>query len=291
MAKSGQIAYLSGMTRIAYIAWAAGVGLVLAALVPPFAGQGGAQSLYSSGESFAQVSLLPGEVAEDGSRLIGLAISLSPGWKTYWRSPGEAGVPPQFDFSASGNLASAEVYWPRPGLFESFGMTTVGYEGGVVLPVRLLPEDAEDAISLAVSLTLGVCKNICVFEETSLAAVLAPDLAADAAIIADAVLAVPPQGIAAGLVSASCAITGSGAERLFQARLAFDGAVQNPVVLLEGRADVWFHDEVTTSTGSEVAIEAQVSLLAEEAWISRGDVRMTLLADGKAADIQGCAAG
>lgn len=279
------------MTQAASISWIAGLGLALAASIPPLGGPGAAQSLYSSGESFAQVSLLPGEMAADGSRLIGLAITLAPGWKTYWRSPGETGVPPQFDFSGSGNLASAEIFWPRPGLFESFGMTTVGYEDRVVLPVRLVPEDADAPIAFAASVTLGVCNEICVFEETALAADLAPGLTGGAVIVADAAAAVPLTGAEAGLVSASCKIVGSGGERMFQATLAFDANVHNPVVLLEGPADAWFHDAITTGMGNQVAIEAQLSLLAEEVWISREDVRMTLLADGKAADIQGCDAG
>ena len=44
----------------------------------------------------------------------GIEISLEPGWYTYWRTPGDAGVPPVFDFGGSRNVASVEVLYPAP---------------------------------------------------------------------------------------------------------------------------------------------------------------------------------
>src|SRR5208282_5267135 len=47
----------------------------------------------------------------------GIEIKLDPGWKTYWRDPGDSGAPPTFDFSGSGNVKSAAVLWPAPEKF------------------------------------------------------------------------------------------------------------------------------------------------------------------------------
>src|SRR5690606_3324502 len=57
------------------------------------------------------VSGVAGTKGQDAVR-IGLHVALAPGWKTYWRSPGEAGIPPSFDWSGSRNLAAATVLWP-----------------------------------------------------------------------------------------------------------------------------------------------------------------------------------
>ena len=49
-------------------------------------------------------------------------IRLAPGWHTYWRVPGEAGIPPRFDWSGSQNLAAVAYEWPRPEIIVSYGI-------------------------------------------------------------------------------------------------------------------------------------------------------------------------
>src|SRR5829696_5295044 len=67
----------------------------------------------------SRVRLLAGGLHEGGpARLAGIAFELDAGFKTYWRSPGESGLPPVFDWAGSENLASAEVLWPAPTRFE-----------------------------------------------------------------------------------------------------------------------------------------------------------------------------
>ena len=66
---------------------------------------------------------------------LGLHITLPKGWKTYWRSPGDAGLPARIDWSGSSNLADAEIRWPIPERFSLFGLETFGFEREVVLPI------------------------------------------------------------------------------------------------------------------------------------------------------------
>ncbi len=68
-------------------------------------------------------------------------ITLEEGWKTYWRSPGDAGIPPRFDWENSHNLDGVALHWPRPAVFESFGTQTIGYSEKLILPVELTPVD------------------------------------------------------------------------------------------------------------------------------------------------------
>ena len=92
----------------------------------------------------------------------GLEIELDPGWKTYWRLPGDAGIPPQFDWSKSKNLKSIEILWPAPQRFSDAGGETIGYKDRVVFPLRIVPENPDAPVELDLSLFFGVCQDICI---------------------------------------------------------------------------------------------------------------------------------
>jgi DsbC/DsbD-like thiol-disulfide interchange protein len=228
--------------------------------------------------------------------MAGLVLDVAPEWKTYWRYPGVAGIPPQFDWSGSRNLAAVEVLWPRPRLFDSFGLSTLGYSGRVVFPVRLVPEKPGQAMEIGLDLALGVCREICVLEETTVEMRIepgGPETGAD--LIAMAEREVPRPGAELGLLQASCRISGAGAKRRFDAVLEFAQALDDPVVILEGPELTWFTDvETTIESGSEpgasLHVGAGLSLLDESLWIDRSQIRMTVLAGDFAADIQGCTA-
>jgi DsbC/DsbD-like thiol-disulfide interchange protein len=103
-----------------------------------------------------------GPPAADGTLSLGLEIALEPGWKTYWRHPGEAGLPPEIDLTNSQNLASAEIDFPTPRRFVDGGSTSVGYSGDVVLPIRLTPEDPALPVMVDARVQYGACKELCV---------------------------------------------------------------------------------------------------------------------------------
>ena len=100
----------------------------------------------------------------------GVEISMPSGWKTYWRNPGEAGgVPPEFDFSGSENLAKAEVLYPAPHrLVDPKAGENIGYKDHVTFPIAILAKDASKPVSIKVKATYGVCKDICVPAEAEL---------------------------------------------------------------------------------------------------------------------------
>ena len=257
------------------------------------AGPGLGQAIVSTGESFVDVSLVRGRPEPGGARMAGLVLDLAPEWKTYWRSPGATGVPPAFDWSASGNLAEAEVLWPRPHFFESFGLETLGYADRVVFPVRLVPSDPSRPIAVKLDLTVGVCRDLCVLEETTVSADVDPGAPEEgAALIAEAEAAVPRPAAELGLTAAQCRMSGTGAQRRLEATLVFDRPVADPAVVLEGPELVTFRDvETRSGGGGRVEVGATLSLLDETAWIGRSDIRMTVLAETFAADVQGCRAG
>jgi len=98
----------------------------------------------------------------DGAWTAGLDITLAEGWKTYWRVPGESGIPPQFDWSGSTNLKSVTIGWPAPRRFRDAAGETIGYANRIVFPLRAEPVDAAKPIELALSLFYGVCKDVCI---------------------------------------------------------------------------------------------------------------------------------
>ena len=252
-----------------------------------------AQSIVSTGESFVDVSFVSGRPAEGGARMAGLVLELAPGWKTYWRSPGGAGVPPVFDWSASENVAEAEVLWPRPHFFESFGFETLGYTEAVVFPVRLAPADPARPMAVRLDLQVGVCRDLCVLEETTVSAEIAPDAPAEGAgLVAMAETAVPRPASEAGLAEARCRVTGAGAERGLEATLVFDRALVDPAVVVEGPEFAVIEDVKTVAgpDSGRLTVTAALSLLDGKTWIGRSDLRMTVLAEDFAADVKGCTA-
>ncbi|WP_188408584.1 protein-disulfide reductase DsbD domain-containing protein [Agaricicola taiwanensis] len=116
-----------------------------------------------AGDGSSAIRLISGRAPEaDGSSIVGIEIRLQPGWKTYWREPGESGIPPRFDWAGSENLKKADVLFPAPKRFKEGDSWTVGYDRSVVLPVRLIPEDPARPVRLALSMDYAVCEKLCV---------------------------------------------------------------------------------------------------------------------------------
>lgn len=93
----------------------------------------------------------------------GVEIKLKPGWKTYWRYPGDSGVPPVLDFSKSQNVKTATVLFPAPMRFDDGGGgSSIGYNGDVILPVHVVPEEAGKPVTLRLKLDYAVCEKLCI---------------------------------------------------------------------------------------------------------------------------------
>jgi len=93
----------------------------------------------------------------------GIAFQLQPGWKTYWRTPGDSGVPPRFDFSKSENVEAVTVLWPAPMKFDDgAGGTSLGYKTQIVLPLRIVAKNADKPVKLRAEISYAVCEKLCI---------------------------------------------------------------------------------------------------------------------------------
>src|SRR3954467_6239467 len=129
----------------------------------PFAGAVQAQDASPwQSDVHSAVRLLAG--SRSGAVLLGgVAFQLQPGWKTYWRTPGDSGVPPRFDFSKSENIEAGTVLWPAPMKFDDgAGGHSLGYRDQVVLPLRIVAKNADKPVTLRAQINYAVCENICI---------------------------------------------------------------------------------------------------------------------------------
>jgi DsbC/DsbD-like thiol-disulfide interchange protein len=113
-------------------------------------------------DGHSAVRLLAG--SRSGAVLLGgIAIQLEAGWKTYWRTPGDSGVPPRFDFSKSENIEAVTVLWPAPMKFDDgAGGHSLGYHDQVVLPLRIVAKNADKPVTLRAAVNYAVCDKLCV---------------------------------------------------------------------------------------------------------------------------------
>jgi DsbC/DsbD-like thiol-disulfide interchange protein len=94
--------------------------------------------------------------------LAGVEITLDPGFKTYWRTPGDSGLPPRFDWSGSENVATTEIRWPAPKRHEDAAGVAYVYGKQAVIPILVKPKDPTKPIRLVLALEYGVCNDICI---------------------------------------------------------------------------------------------------------------------------------
>ena len=133
---------------------------------------------------------------------LGLQFQMKPGWKIYWRSPGDAGFPPIPDWSASQNVADVRMDWPAPERFQVLGLETIGYKNEVVLPLTVVPADGAAATRLAGLVRYLTCDDICVPYDVSVSLTVPPgtgDPGPEAHLIDRFAARVPGPATAAGL--------------------------------------------------------------------------------------------
>jgi DsbC/DsbD-like thiol-disulfide interchange protein len=254
--------------------------LLAAALLAPGTASADEASAWVGG-LHSRVRLLAGGL-DQGRPLAGVEIALDRGFKTYWRNPGDAGLPPAFDWSASDNVASVDVKWPAPSRTEDAGGVSFTYAERVTLPLVVTPRDPKRPIRLDVALDYGVCKDICIPAHATLSLALPEKAGAHPAIEAALAQVPSPQPLGA---SGDLAILSADTKNGDKPKIAV--VVRRPPgtrpVLFPEAPDNWFLS--TPAEGEEVAPDQTRFLLkVEERPKDHGGpvpIRLTLVAGGR----------
>jgi DsbC/DsbD-like thiol-disulfide interchange protein len=185
----------------------------------------------------ARVRLVDAGQAKGGRHDALLEMRLATGWKTYWRMPGDAGIPPSFDWSTSQNAREIVVRYPAPISMPDQGGVAVGYKDAVAFPIEVVADEATKPARLVVDLAFGVCKDICIPVEAKLAADLAGGRV-DGRIVAahaEALARVPVQLAVAdaaksvpALIAATGTLEGTAPKLVFRTRQAADVFIEAP---------------------------------------------------------------
>ncbi|MGV6871361.1 protein-disulfide reductase DsbD domain-containing protein [Pseudochelatococcus sp. B33] len=225
--------FASGLRRPAVLAFATWCVCMAAAGAAPPLSSGLPQKAV--GDAPAQVRLFPaGRDAAAGRYRAVVEIALAEGYKTYWREPGDSGVPTTFDWSASGNVADVRVRYPTPVRFFDGVGHAIGYLRTVRFPLEIAPLAGDRPAELHLDIAFGVCREICIPEQVTVAASLS-DVAQIAGLWEDAVALLPaeaePGGAATGLGIGDATLSGG------DLRLAVTGDIgEGGDVFIEGPA-------------------------------------------------------
>ena len=214
----------------------------------------------------------------------GLHFKLEPGWKIYWRSPGDAGYPPQVDWSGSGNLAGVEMHWPVPHRFSLFGLETFGYGEEVVLPLTLRPARGGEAVSLRAQVSYLTCKEICIPRDATLALDIpaGPGEAAPASYLIDSFrMQVPGLGTDPGMTIERAVLTGTNEAPAVEVTARAEQPFTAPDVLIEAPPGFGFGAPEIAFDAARTEARLRLAATATGGGVLEGKPLTLTLIDGK----------
>jgi DsbC/DsbD-like thiol-disulfide interchange protein len=241
-----------------------------------------------SADDVVQVSFLPGWRLPNGNHMAGLRIALAPGWKTYWRAPGEGGVPTVLRLTEAQGVTGMAIHWPRPEVFFTNGMRSIGYRDDVVLPVEfVLNEDG--VIEIAGRVDMGVCLDVCMPITLDLDGVL-PPVTDRVSEIGLALSNRPMTATEAGAGRATCSIEpiADGLRVTVSAPVPATG--NDETVVVEHRdPEIWVSEAMTRREGG--MIRGTVDVVPADSGpfaLVRSDLRVTVIGSRMAVELDGC---
>ena len=242
-------------------------------------------------DNLARLEVLTGWRTAEGRHMAALRLTLAPGWKTYWRAPGAAGLAPILDFGASRGISGAEPRWPVPEVFHFNGMRSIGYHDGVTIPLDLSLDPGKGPAHLAGEIEIGVCNEICVPVRLAFSADLPAGGDRDPAIAA-ALVDRPLTAEEAG-AQATCAVAPDPDGLGLTVHLAMPRLGPEEAVVIEsGDPGLWVSEAAAARDGGTLVATAEAqSRDGGPLALDRSSLRITVLSKGHAVDIRGCSAG
>lgn len=261
--------------------------LCVGMVVPPSAS---AQSLGSPASDVVEVSFLQGWRKADGTHMAALKFTLAPGWKTYWRTPGDGGVPTHMDWSGSSNLKAAQILWPLPKVFHINGIRSIGYQDEFIVPLAF---EAKTVAPIAVMgyLDFGVCRDICIPVHLQLNQALHSETTSDVAAISAALRSNPTPADQAYVKDVECSIrydAGTAQIDLTIDMPQLEGA-NEALVIEPSEPAVWVSEPTLRRDGNLLHAHARLATPDGKPFtVNISQLRLTVLTAQAAVDIMGC---
>lgn len=241
-------------------------------------------------EKVIQLSVLQGYRTSSGTHMAALQIQMQPGWKTYWRAPGDGGIPPQFDWAGSKNIKSVQFHWPRPKVDYVNGMRSIGYVNKVVIPIEFSPRRKNAPLTLNGQVDLGVCKDVCVPVSLTFAAKLPADDHTSDPIIRAALQKQPMPAHKAGVKSVTCAIEPISDGLRVTVNMKIPSTGRDEITIIEApNQNVWVSEAKTTRRGNTLTASSEMVPPSNGPFmLDRSKIRITIIGSNRAVDILGC---
>ena len=249
--------------------------------------------------TLAEIRFLEGWTGSSGAvHTGGIQVTLAKGWKTYWRAPGEFGVPPRLELSNSENIRGVFMHFPRPSVYFDNDVRTIGYADRVVFPLDFFPHRAGRAMRATADLHLGVCREVCVPVSFRFPITLSSQRRTPPVEIVHALRMGPVRIDAAGeKVQARCRLTGRNQPGSYQ--VTYDFGHPGPMspsaiaVFEYPGKPVWFSDaRLTRRPNGTVSATAQMEYFGNGPFLlDRSRLRMTLISGTDYMEFNGCRAG
>ena len=249
-----------------------------------------------AGDPYSDVIRLevrPGWTQPGGTHIAALHLTLAPGWKTYWRAPGDAGIAPRFGWKGSRNIGEISLVWPAPHVFEQNGLRSIGYKNQLVIPLKISPDAASKQIRIKGEIELGVCKYICIPRTLKFDQEVDADLSQPDPVIAAALASSPFSASEAGVTSATCALSAIEGGLRISATIMMPYAGGTEFAVIEaGNPQIWASETQTHRDGGQLTASSDLIHVSQDAFaLDRSAVRITVLGAKHAVDIRGCAPG
>ena len=227
--------------------------------------------------------LLPGWTDGAGTRFSALELVLEPGWKTYWRSPGETGIPPRFDW-AGDSMGEVTLFWPAPEVFDAGGARAIGYHDRLLLPFSVAPgADGSDAV-LRAEVEFGLCREVCVPVSVALSA---PEPGAPDPAITAAIAAQPAAGDPA-LIRCAVEETGDG----LRITASLPGGLGKEIVAELADPDIWVSEPDMARDGARLTASFEAVAPSGKPFPLAGEaIRITALGGAQAVEFAACPLG
>lgn len=257
------------------------------AVLMALAGQAQAADLgasdWSAGES-GKIRLIAAATAtgDAASLKFGLHFQMAPGWKIYWRSPGDAGYPPKIDWSRSDNLGTPVISWPAPKRFQLAGLQNHGYSGEVVLPLDVPVLQPGRAARLAADVDYLACAQICVPMQAALRLDLPSGPAQPSAFVHDLgrfAALVPGDGARHGLTVDKLEAIGAGDQTVLRLSVSADTPFNHPDMFVEPAESASFEAPTVTvsADGTRAILESAVVPGTVQRPLTDGALTITLV--------------